>query len=819
MGAAHRAIPKPRPGAARRIATSSPGKSVSMRSRARTACGRVLAARPTRTARGRRRGSRFAAALGLAALLGTRPAFAQAGDRGASRDSAARDSTVTQDRPLPADTYSDAGIRGLIERARAGRDARARGLGSFEVTFRERIYAGLSGPVVRRERAMYHQERAARIYWNRDGDRIVRWLGARRGVPIAGIGIEFDEEPRNDDAFDIDFEFLDPADDRVFLGSDWALHPLADTAGFHYRFRSGDTLRIRFPGAERTITMVEAVVEPREARFDLIVGSLWFDRDEALLVRAAYRPATEYDFEREEPEDADEVPGFVKPIRASVDYITVDYGLQELRWWLPNRMAFDGTGSIANFASMPLRFEWTFDEYTIDRPQTIDPGEDALPEGWFRWVEDDEEGEDEEGADEEGADEEEEQPVVAPEAAGDPLPLRATRVIHIVPPVDSLVSSPVLPEPLFSGSVDAFEDEELDQLRDRLGRIEVPRPELPGPHLLAGPLPGLLRYNRVEGISPGARFSWPTGDVTSVEVTGRIGIPEWEPGAEVQFLRRTATGRLGFGVYRRLTDLGDWGRPLGFGNSVNTFLTGYDDGLYFRETGIEVFAGRQGSRTGWGIELFGERHQVAPKTTDVSLPDAWSDRDLPPNLAAERGEVVGLSGRFRAFTGVDPADPVLSGTLWGEAATGDFDYGRIALSTALMVPFPGQWTFATEAATGTVVGSPPVQRMYHLGGPYTLRAFEPGAAPGEAFWHARAELGKGFRVEGDAYGIGGSTFRVIAFGDAAWAGERDAFGTEGWLASAGAGFSILDGLLRIDIAHAVRGGDAWLLHIYSDGLM
>ena len=753
--------------------------------------------------------------LPLVILIGARPAAAQSGQRDAARDSAGGPDPVdAQARPLPSDTYSDAGVRDLIERARIERYERARGLESFEVTFRERIYAGLGGRVVRRERAMYHQERAARIHWDADGDRIVRWLGARRGVPIAGIGIEFDEEPRSDDAFDLDFDFLDPAEDRVFLGNDWALHPLADTAGYHYRFRSGDTLRIRFPGADRTVTLVEAVVEPREARFDRIVGSLWFDGNEALLVRAAYRPAIEYDFDREEPDDAGDVPGFVKPIRATVDYITLDYGYQELRWWLPNRMAFDGTGSIADLASMPLRFEWTFDDYVIDEPQTLDPGEGGLPEGWTRWVEEDGEwDEDDEGG------EGDEGPGRAGEPADDSLPARATRVIHIVPPVDSLLSSPDLPEPLFSGSVDAFDDEELDQLRDRLGRIDVPRPELAGPRLLAGPLPGLLRYNRVEGISTGIELSWPTGDVTALEVTGRIGVPEWEPGAEVRIVRRTAMARLGLGVYRRLTDLGDWGRPLGLGNSVNTLLTGYDDGLYFRETGIELFAGREGARSSWGLTLFAERHQVAPKTTDVSLPDAWADRDLPPNVAAERGEIAGVAGRLRVFTGVDPGNPVLSGTVWSEAATGDFDYGRVALSTAVTVPFPGQWTLAAEAGTGTVFGSPPVQRLYHLGGPYTLRAFEPGSAGGEAFWHARAELGKGFRVTPNPYGIGGSMFRVMAFGDAAWAGERDAFGTGGWLASVGAGFSIMDGLLRFDIAHAVRGGDAWFLHIYSDGLM
>ncbi|MDX1579605.1 MAG: hypothetical protein R3266_14060, partial [Gemmatimonadota bacterium] len=319
-----------------------------------------------------------ASLLALAVLPAPGPAQERSENRDPERSAFLREP--------PPDAYGDAGARRLIERAMAERRARAEGLSSFEVTFRERIYAGVGGRIVRRERAVFHQERAARVYWDADDEVIVRWLGARRGVPIAGIAVEFEDDPRTDDAFDLDFDFLDPADERVFLGSDWALHPLADTAVYHYRYRSGDTLRIRFPGADRTLTLIEAIVEPREARFDRIVGSLWFDRDAGVLTRAAYRPAIEYDFDREEPEDAADVPGFVKPIRASVDYITVDYGLQELRWWLPNRMAFDGTATIGGLATMPVRFEWTFDDYAVDEPPTLDP-DGPLPEGWTRWVE------------------------------------------------------------------------------------------------------------------------------------------------------------------------------------------------------------------------------------------------------------------------------------------------------------------------------------------------------------------------------------------------------------------------------------------------
>ena len=713
----------------------------------------------------------------------------------------------------PPDAYADPQVRALLARAREARTARAEGLTSFELTFRERLYAGLSGGVMRRERAMYHQERAARVHWQANGDRIVRWLGLRRGVPIVGVRVEVDEDPAEDDGFDMDFDFLDPAEDRVFLGTDWALHPLADTAALHYRYRSGDTLRIRLPGAGRTVTLVEAIVEPREARFDRIVASLWFDDATAVLTRAVYRPARDYDLARENPEVA-EIPGFLRPIKASIEYITVDYGFQELKWWLPNRMAFEGTAIIGGIARMPMRLEWTFEDYAVDEPTALDPGEDGLPESWVRVVRSSDEDEDLEDRDQEPEDRDDE----PGQAAEEPEPEPASTIVVIIPPEDSLLRSPDLPEPLFSGRIDAFTAEELGELKGRLAGLRVPAEDLPPPRLAWGLSPGLIRFNRVEGFSPGARFSVPIGAISRFETTLRIGIPEWEPHGELGLIRQTASGTLGIGVYRRLTDPGDWGRPLSLGNSLNTLLFGYDYGVYFRETGIELFGSRTGARSRWEGKLFAERHQNAPKTTDASLPNLTDDYLLPENIESTRGEIVGVSGRARAFSGVDPRGPIVSGTVWGEAATGDFDYGRLAGSAALAAPLLGRLTGGLEVGSGTTFGNPPPQRLYYLGGPGTLRGFEVASASGEAFWMARAEVGLGFKVSPAEYSPVGGAIRVILFGDAAWAGPRDEFGTEGYKVGVGAGASLMDGLIRFDVARGVHGGNDWRLHIYTDGL-
>lgn len=761
-------------------------------------------------------------ALALAVCLGAAA--------GAAFDARAlQESPVSVSRPIPVDAYADEGIAGLIERALAQRKARAEGLTSFETTFRERIYAGLGGAALRRERAVFHQERAARLRWAAEGEHIIRWLGLRRGVPIVGLGVEFEDDLQDDDAFELDFDIIDPASEHLALGSEWALHPLADTAAYHYRYRSGDTLRIRFPGDNRELTLIEAIIEPREARFDRIAGSLWFDADEGVLTRAAYRPAIEYDFDREEPEDADEVPGFVKPIRARVDFITIDYGLQELRWWLPNRMAFDAVATMADLASMPVRYEWIFEDYLVDAEQTLDPGED-LPEGWTRWVDDDEEflapeGQTldvpvTEGRTGRRAERETERTRDDPLTAElDSLPARVHPIVTIVPPLDQLSSYPELPEPLFSATVDAFATAELDDLKDRLSSLHIPAAVALSPRLDLAPGLRRLRYNRVEGLSVSARFAVPTGVTSEFAVTPRIGIPEWEPGVEVGWRRQTATGGFGITAYRRLTDLGDWGRPLSFGNSFNSLVVGYDEGLYFRETGFEVSASRQGRRTRVEGALFAERHRNAPKQSDASLPNLFGDAVFSDNIVAARGDVAGVSGRLRAFSSVDPGTPILSGSIWGEAATGDFDlYGRAAVSAALQLPV-SEWTLALEGGAGRVFGEPPPQRRFHLGGSYTLRAFDPVSTGGDSFWFGRLELGRGFRIGDPTYDIGGSPMRITGFWDTGWTGPVDAFGTEGWRSSVGVGVSLLDGLFRIDIARAIRGGSLWRLHIYSDGLM
>ena len=90
-----------------------------------------------------------------------------------------------------------------------------------------------------------------------------------------------------------------------------------------------------------------------------------------------------------------------------------------------------------------------------------------------------------------------------------------------------------------------------------------------------------------------------------------------------------------------------------------------------------------------------------------------------------------------------------------------------------------------------------------------MRGYPVGAATGEAFWRARGEVA-----------TPGPGARLALFGDAGWAGARGNWGSaEPELLSAGVGASVLDGLLRADLARALRGARTWRVELYLDAAL
>ena len=87
-----------------------------------------------------------------------------------------------------------------------------------------------------------------------------------------------------------------------------------------------------------------------------------------------------------------------------------------------------------------------------------------------------------------------------------------------------------------------------------------------------------------------------------------------------------------------------------------------------------------------------------------------------------------------------------------------------------------------------------MQRSWFLGGAGSLRGYPAAVLSGLSFARGRVELSRTFEA--------GS---AIIFGDAGWAGDRDDIDSEDVLYGIGLGGSILDGLIRLDLSHGLKG--------------
>ena len=701
----------------------------------------------------------------------------------------------------PPDAFADDGVRELLTRARNARYRDLQGIRSYEGTMRQRIYVGLTALRFRRERGLFEMERIARIRWSDDGHRAIQWLGARTAIPIVGIDtgrpggvatlavtdssvsisasteLEQDMAEEMLEETDIPGFDLDPGADQLTFGDDdWALHPLADSAVAHYRFASGDTLRISLPPPNRNVVLYEVRVEPRRADFHLVAGSLWFDSETASLVRATYKPARPFDMLLDEPEEAADVPAFFQPIQAEISYITVEYSFHEFRYWLPRRFAFEGEASMGNFVQIPITLEWNIGDYLINEESEI-PLTGDLPDGWRRQDNPDEDSQGNE-----------------------------TVVTVIVPTAEELREFPGLSDDFGQRSPTAFSDVEIDELRAELEGL-LPTYSRFRPRIAWGLRRDLIRYNRVEGLSVGAEATVPLTPTAEIGARARIGTGDHEPGGTLELRLGTAERRWTLAGYHRLESMADWSSPFWPTTLVGNFLFGTDRGQYYRATGLSLARQQRGDRLRTRVEVFHELQRAVSLTSDFFVFQSIVDDTLDTVLPAADLDVSGARASLRWFAGTDPNGLILTGQLLGEIGIRGNDYRRAAAIASASHPLFLGLAGAVELGAGATWGDEPQQRRFFLGGAQTLRGFETNRVSGASFWRARGELATGF-----------AGARIGLFGDAAWAGPRRAFVLDDPSVSVGVGTSLLDGLVRLDLARAIRRGTGWKLHAYFDGL-
>jgi hypothetical protein len=702
----------------------------------------------------------------------------------------------------PADTtaYLDPGARALVARARERRAGAEETITSYHATIQERISLGLRA--LRRDRVFYQREMVGRVAWHRDAPDTVTMLGAREAIPMVYRNAQVPEDLRSD-APDLAFR---PGDERLGIGigdSEFVYDPVAPGSEARYRVRSGDTTVITLQNG-RTIRLLELRILPRRDDFHLLAGSFWFEDEHAALVRAVFRPARAWDLERDlDPQDANDakdIPGFLKPIRGEIRYITVEFALLEGKWWLPNLIALDAVATAGNFITTPLRYEKVFTDYdvTAGEPAPVlaeGPPDDSLPEDSLP-------------ADSLLADS-------AAAACRGRADCRCTRrrcrsAIVIVPEDTlSLLTSSYLPRSL-DDETPYLSASEMQDIGRAVGLLPATPWQAHAPTLRLGPGgAGLLRYNRVEALSVGARFGVDFGRLT-LDAVGRVGTGDGWPNLELGLGHETPYVRLRLAGYRRLAAANPDTKPLGIGNSLSALFLGRDDGLYYRSWGGELFVRPVPSAAqSYQWRVFAEWQRPAEKGTDVSLAHYLSSSHrFGSNIVAQAAREFGTALVIRGAKGVSTRGATIGGELSLDAAMGTFDYGRASLTTRFTLPFTHQLLTGLELAAGTTGGDAPVQSLWYLGGPATLRGYAGGVIGGPDYWRARLEL---------ANAAPGA--RVALFSDAGWAGRGTALGSGRPLVSAGVGGSFFDGILRLDIARALVSPKGWRVDLYVDGIL
>lgn len=323
----------------------------------------------------------------------------------------------------------------------------------------------------------------------------------------------------------------------------------------------------------------------------------------------------------------------------------------------------------------------------------------------------------------------------------------------------------------------------------------------------------LLRYNRLEGLSLGARGqlypSTPLGPL-SLTATVRLGSADREPNARLDVTRETLRRRVTLSGFRELAAVEEEARHLGLGNSVTALLFGRDDGDYYlRAGGALEWTPPASERASFRVRAYAERHDPASASADFALrhlgQDGWRFR---PNLAADAGWDAGGEVTLAPWWGSDPRAAQGGLEIATRMAHGTWSYRTASLVGRLALPFPADFRLVLETAGGSSWGAPPEQRRFGVGGASTLRGYEPRALAGTSYARARAEVARLF-----AFGA------LSVFGDGAWAGERGEFAADDALASAGVGLSLVDGLIRADAAWGLRSPRGFRLELYLDGIL
>jgi hemolysin secretion/activation protein ShlB/FhaC/HecB len=716
-----------------------------------------------------------------------------------ARDSVRQQVRIRKQLPVTpavlASAFKDARARDLLLRARAARLTQDSSLTGYDANSYERMSVGMGFKRIGRNRLAMRGERASHVMWQRDKGAIVDVTGQRFAFPMLD-GVGKGDINIVGEIGDIPYT---PGRETLWIGSGLAkahvnenemIHPLAEGAEAYYTYSSGDSVSFQLPGGAR-IELRELRIRPRQPKWNVGVGSLWFDVATAHLVRAVYRMAQEMDImavaketSEEEQNHDDDMPGWLKPMitpmKANVSAITVEYGLHEGRFWLPRAQTVEGEAQVS-FMHIPFKLEqrYTYSSVNGSEPMAdiivaaLDTARDSVSRATRR---------------------ERRRSECAQGTQRHRVQNRSEEGLRILVrmPCDTvaLSHSADLPKSIYDEGEAVFGSGERDALVSEALTLGAQPGYAPQKATISYGLP-YTRFNRIEGFSTALAVDKVLGEGYSTHGLFRLGVADWSPNGELSIDRTDGRRKIGVAVYRRLVASNDWGDPLGFSSSVSALFFGRDEGFYYRTWGAELTGEKgEGLITNW--RLFAEQHFDATVHTEFAIAHPGGVKGDLTNINAVNGTIVGLGVTHHSSYGLNPHGFRALTDLKLEGATGTFDYSRGSLQTTLSHGL-GSLDGALTLGGGTSGGQLPIQKQFFLGGVQTVRGQKSGAAIGDSFWMTSAEIG--------THSTG---FRKIIFGDLGWAGSRTDFSHPGRpLSGAGIGASFMDGLVRIDLAKGI----------------
>lgn len=781
--------------------------------------------------------------------------------------------------------FSSPEARAVFERAREARERQDSALKAYRATTTQRMSVHLGARRLGLEKLLFQGDNVAQISWRRDVGVRVRPVGSRMTVPMAS-------DVSGDFVSAVSIPYFPGREQLWFPSSDFGrvktevddrdiIHPLARGAERWYRYDTGDSADITLPDG-KVIKLRELRITARKPDWRTFVGSFWFDRDGGQLVRAAYRLATDIDIwgvasnevKRDNAENAtlapvrdsvlrarlprelfikdstqrakaaeaarkgaatndEDVPVWVsatmRPMRAKLDAITVEYALYKGKFWLPRAHSATASADVM-FMRIPFRLDEKFTYEDVDGDftlATLPPARNRFEAGAGR----DSTNVDLDNGVEVSVSDGGKRRVLSDSAKRDSLERarygrgkvtqcrtdstwtkveeryeRSLRIAYDMPcTMETLAQSSALPAETVSDE-ELFDLRSAEQLANALGMgLQVPwAPQRPTVRVGSD----LLRYNRVEGLSAGVEVKQVLGAGYSLRGVGRIGHADLHANGELSLLRSNGARTINASVFHRLNAMNpEWAGALTLGTSLPALLYGRDEGFYYRSYGFELGEKREQRKGAFEYRFFLERQWTAGDTSVVntfSLARLTNGARFRENLLSEPGAFTGVSANWSRMLVERPRGVRLTAIARAEAATGTFEYARGSVESTASRRV-GPFSAALTGSIGSSLGRVPFQRGYAIGGLRTVRGQLPGTQQGDAFWFSRAEVG-----------TGSGAVRPVAFFDVGWAGSRKTFGQIQPQRGAGVGLGFLDGLFRLDLARGLYPNKRWRFDLYLE---